>query len=132
MNFWKSVGDWFKPKKKLTLISRYKFTNSESFRFFVEALRELHAYQRQDSKATWETVNAKFLLATNSYPDDFLPKFYYACTLSQREENREKSLRIFAEIQTADPSGEMGDYARRNFDALKDWKYPAVVKEMVC
>ncbi len=111
--------DWFKPKSKP---SPYRFTDANSFRLLTEGLRAFQAYARE--KGTLENAEAKFKLAVDSYPDDLVLSFYYACVLAQQEKNRDAALRIFVRITQADLDGELGEYAQKNVDLLKDWKYP--------
>lgn len=84
-----------------------RFTAAESFRSFMEGVRELHRYDKEADELEpdedllsqhLENAEKYFRECVETYPDDLLPRYYFGIVLSIQGQT-EQARRLRSELQ---------------------------------
>jgi tetratricopeptide (TPR) repeat protein len=77
----------------------FKFTNPDSFRLFVEGIRELRLYERSAEPENLATANQKLESCVSQFPYDVLPQFYLGVVKTlQSYDGAGDAIRLFRSI----------------------------------
>jgi hypothetical protein len=77
----------------------FKFTDTRSFRLFVEGMKGLRIYERFAKPEGLKTADTKFAECVSEYPRDILPQFYLGITkIFQGYSGADEAIRIFQSI----------------------------------
>src|SRR5437899_2125488 len=81
----------------------FKFTNTKSFRLFVEGLRGLRSFEHSPSPKRLKVAEEKLTACVADYPLDILPQFYLGITKVLRSyEGVPDAIRLFENIVSRD------------------------------
>lgn len=77
----------------------FKFTDTRSFRLFVEGMKGLRVYERFAKPEGLKIADTKFAECVSDYPRDILPQFYLGITkIFQGYSGADEAIRIFQSI----------------------------------
>lgn len=78
----------------------FKFTDTQSFRLFVEGMKGLSAYERSAEQDSLRTAETKLVKCVKEYPQDVLPQFYLGVVkVFQGYRGVDEAIRVFENIE---------------------------------